>query len=240
MLINFPIAVQVRIEKLIVNETLSKGQIIQSDSLAASLGTTSEAVKMVLMASHRKGLVKQFGQDKFEILGVAKPTIDSVFQHTAKSGLSPTSIVRGITVEPASAIVADRLKMKVGYPVYRQVRTRQVQGEAIANQCNYIPFEVCPGLESVDLSQTSFQATLEQQFLAIINSLEETFGLIPATAEDSQILNISPQAPILNVRRLSFSVNQEPLVWADIHIRTDRYAHVAQLWPQAATLLEKG
>jgi len=34
------------------------------------------------------------------------------------------------------------------------------------------------------------------------------------------------------------SSNLLPLVWADIHIRIDRYHYVKDLWPQAAALLQ--
>ena len=236
--INFPDELQKQFEQAVVSGELVKGQIIHLDALAKDFETTQSAMNRVLNAEHRKGLVKRENDSQFLVLGIAQPSIDSVFQHTAKSGLSPTSNVRAVDVVPAAEAVAAQLKVNVGDPVYRQIRTRNVKDDAVANQCNYIPVEVCPGLEKVDLFRTSFQVTLEQKFLAIISHIEEKFALIPATEEDVQILSIPSNAQILNVQRLSLSINKEPLVWADIHIRTDRYPYVSQLWPQAAKLLE--
>ena len=114
--------------------------------LAAQFNCMEEMMRFVLAGEHRKGLVS-VNNHHYRILGKAKPHILSVFQHTAKSGLSPVSIVRNVTIERATNIVAEKLQMEPGDQVYRQERTRMVNGEVLANQCNFIPYEVCPGLE---------------------------------------------------------------------------------------------
>ena len=51
-------------------------------------------------------------------------------------------------------------------------------------------------------------------------------------------LHVRYQADPSDLDRLSLSSNRLPLVWTDIHIRTDRYHYVSALWPQAADLLQ--
>jgi len=233
----FPAQLQRQVEQAIVDGKLMSGLAIYADALASAFHTTPNTMFRVLNAAHRKGLVKKQADGHFVVVGLGQPSIESVFQHTEKSGLKPTSVVRAVNLVPADSIVAEKLRMSPDDLVYRQIRTRQVNNKAIANQCNYIPLEICPGLEAVDLSHTSFQVTLEKRFLTIIAHIEETFALAPATPEDAKILGLAPNAQVLRVQRMSFSSNREPLVWADIHVRADQYAAVSQLWPQAAALI---
>jgi DNA-binding GntR family transcriptional regulator len=95
-------------------------------------------------------------------------------------------------------------------------------------------------LEYDDLSHRSFQETLEQQYHAVVAKTDETFEMVMGTVEDWSILGLPSHSRVLIIQRLSFSVNQIPLVWADIHIRTDRYDYVKNLWPEAASLLNEG
>jgi GntR family transcriptional regulator len=233
----FPQTLQRSFEADIVSGALATGQSFSVSVLQTRYQASRSDLTKVLSSAIRKGLVAAEAADGFVIRGKSPAAIQSVFQHAAKSGLSPKSIVRAVKVVPASARVAQKLKLAQDDPVFRQVRTRVVNGEVIANQNNYIPIDVCPGLETVDLTRTSFQETLEGQFHAVVAQVEEHFEIRPGCEQDLDVLALEAGAMVLVVERLSLSSNRLPLVWADIHIRTDRYHYVRELWPEAAELL---
>lgn len=235
---SFPGQLQQAFEADIVGGVLARGQSFRLESLRNRYQTSQQDLIKVVAAAKRKGLIEADMGGSIVVVGKKQPSITSVFQHTAKSGLSPKSIVRSVDVVPAIALVAQVLKVSLGDPVFCQVRTRLVNGEVIANQKNYIPIEVCPGLEIVDLSHTSFQETLDKRFNAVVSDIEEQFEIYNADLEDISILGLEKGAKILVVQRLSLSSSHLPLVWADIHIRTDHYHYVKELWPQAAALLD--
>lgn len=239
MEIRFPVDLQKRFERALLEGEFAPGLALDLATLATRLNASPEKMHEVLLAEYRKGLVAPQVDGRFRILALARPSIDSVFQHTAKQGLVPTADVRAVEIEPASAVVAAKLALPRGAPVYRQERTRKVNGEVIANQRNYIPFQVCPGLEKEDISHSSFQELLEGKYHAIIAEKREQYALVPANAEDLAILSLPAGVRVLVVERLSLSVNAQPLVWAGIHIRTDRYVPVAKLFPEAAELIEE-
>jgi GntR family transcriptional regulator len=232
----FPKHLQERFENAIIERKYSKGETISCEQLAEHFQVSHTDMAQVLSASHRKGLVRPCA-DAFQIIGVIDPIFDSLFQHTSRSGMKPTSDVRSIVVEPASATVAERLLMPIGAPVYHMERTRNVNGVFVANQANYVPYEVCPGLEDNDLSHYSFQKLLEEKYHMVFSDLKESISLVTATEQDRVILSLPEGAKVLIVERLSISITDCPVVWADIHIRTDRYPYVASLWPAAARLL---
>jgi GntR family transcriptional regulator len=193
----------------------------------------------VLRTAQRKGLVDEaLPGARYRILGLPTTKLDSVFTHTARSGLKPQSFVREVVVEPATPVVAEKLDMEEGDPVYRYVRTRNVAGLALANQTNYMPYGVCLGLEHDDVSNYSFQRLMEEKYAAVLTEMKEWFSLVPATDEDRAILGLPEEAPVLVIERIALGATGWPLVWANIRIRPDRYEYVAALWPKAAELLE--
>jgi GntR family transcriptional regulator len=197
-------------------------------------------MRQIVQTAHRKGLVAQIAEeeDACRILGLPTTSFASVFTHTASSGLKPRSVVREVEVEPATEVVAAKLNVDVGDAVYRYVRTRYADEQALANQTNYMPFAVCPGLEGDDVSRFSFQKLLEDKYHAVLMEMKEWFQLVPATGEDQEILDLPDGSSVLVIERIALSATGWPLVWANIRIRPDRYAYVAALWPQAAHLLE--
>jgi GntR family transcriptional regulator len=235
---SYPQELQQSFETDIASGALPGGQRFQLSDLQARYGADPLDLSKVLTAAFRKGPIDKDSAGTFGIRGQSRPEIQSVFQHAARSGLSPTSIVRAVEVVPAGVRVAQILQLAQEDSLFRQVRTRLVNGEVIANQTNYIPIEVCPGLETVDLAHSSFQEILEGRFHAVVARVEEHFEIRPACGQDLQILDLEAGANVLIVQRLSLSSNLLPLVWADIHIRTDRYHYVKELWPQAAELLQ--
>ncbi|GAB4403588.1 MAG: hypothetical protein Kow00123_14860 [Anaerolineales bacterium] len=233
---DFPVDLQRRFESDIISGSLPPGYRAPFQHIALREGAEPDEMRKVLRAAYRKGLVLLLDWE-FEVLDPVKPSVQSLFQHTSQAGLKPTSHVRQAVIEPAPPTVAWQLGVDYGAPVYRLERTRLVNDEVIANQVNFIPYEVCPGLEHDDLTQHSFQRLLEDKYHAVVVHIQEEVALHPATQQDQRILGLASGAPVLVVQRLSLSWTRQPLVWADIHIRPDRYHYVASLWPQAASLL---
>ncbi|MFZ5918552.1 MAG: GntR family transcriptional regulator [Chloroflexota bacterium] len=240
MVVEYPQELQQRVEQAIVAGELPVGQVWSLGALAGRFQAAADPLRRVVQAARRKGLVEavETEGDVFRVLGLPTTQFASVFTHTAGSGFQPRSEVRQAEVEPATLLVADRLRVEPGSPVYRYVRTRWVNEEALANQTNYMPFEVCPGLEGDDVSRTSFQKLLEDKYHAVLVDMQEQYSLVPATEQDRAVLGLPQGAAVLVVDRIALSASGWPLVWADIRIRPDRFEYVAALWPQAAELLK--
>lgn len=237
MSLEFP-GLQQRVERAIVEGELVSGQVWALGDLVSRFQAPTVHMRRVMLVALRKGLVVQAESDVFRILGLPITKFASVFTHTAGSGLRPRSEVRDVKVEPATSLVADKLRIEAGSPVYRYVRTRWVDEKALANQTNYMPSEICPGLEHDDVTRYSFQKLLEEKYHAVLVEMKEEHLLVPATDQDWQVLGLLPGASVLVVDRIALSATGWPLVWAEIRIRPDRFEYVAALWPQAAHLLK--
>ena len=240
MNMDYPRTLQLAFEQAIVNRHHVAGETLTIDELVSEYQASPEQISEVMLTAHRKGLVNEVAPEgrAFRVLGLPVTSFASVFTHTASSGLKPRSVVRDVEVEPATVLVADKLKVDVGDPVYRYVRTRYVDEQALANQTNFMPFAICPGLEHDDVSRYSFQKLLEEKYSTVLMEMKEWFRLAPATSEDQEILDLPDGSPVLVIERIALSATGWPLVWANIRIRPDRYEYVSALWPQAAHLLE--
>jgi len=237
--VSFPAALQQQVEAAIVRGDRARGSTLAPGDLTREYGASPADVERVLAAAHRKGLVKPLpaGEEGYLVLGLERASFSSVFTHTAESGLQPRSLVRQVEIVPASAEMAEKLEVGMGSPVYRYVRTRYVNEEALANQINYMPQEVCPGLEHDDVTRHSFQKLLEKKYATVFAGMKEHFSMVEANEEDREILGLPAGSAILLIERVALSATTRPVVWANIRIRPDRYAYVAALWPEAAELL---
>jgi GntR family transcriptional regulator len=237
MKVKFSIALQRQFERSIVGGQLAGDRLWSLGDLAERFQVPVEAMQQVLGAARRKGLVAEADPGRFQIVGLPTTEFASVFTHTAGSGLKPRSEVRQVEIEPATPQVAHKLRIEAGSPIYRYVRTRWVNEEALANQTNHMPFDVCPGLEDDDVSRYSFQKLLEEKYHAVLVEMEEEYLLVPATGPDRAVLGLPEGASVLVVDRIALSASGWPLVWAEIRIRPDRFDYVAALWPGAAEML---
>lgn len=239
MEIHFPVELQRQVEQAIVVGELTVGQLVNVTDLAARFHASLDEMQEVLLSEHRKGLLARGGANEFRVLVLRAPQVESVFQPTSKIGFKPSSVMRGVTLEPASIEIVAKLDLPIGAPVYRLERTRLVNGEVLANQTNVIPFEVCAGLENDDVSHASFQQLIDGKYRAVTTEMREEFAMATATAQDQEILRLDPGAPILVIQRLALSATSSPLIWTDIHVRPDRFDYVAALWSSAKKLLEQ-
>jgi DNA-binding GntR family transcriptional regulator len=236
MRIDFSRELQRDFESELVSGAFEIDTVWTVPSLCERFGATDVDMRQVLVAAYRKGLVEAEA-GRFRILGLAERGVGSVHAHTHKRGLKPTSEVRAVEVEPASEEVAGHLAIEAGAPVYRFERTRRIDGSPLANQINYLPFDVCPGLEEEDVSRRSFQGLLEETYHVVLTGAEEHLSIVPATDQDRDVLGLPPGASVLEISRLARSATEQPVVWAVLHIDPNQYRYVAELWPAAARLL---
>jgi GntR family transcriptional regulator len=234
---DFPVELQRQIEDDIAVGDLSVGQKVSLEELNHQFRSSAEDIQQVLPRLERKGLIKIIGSQSIQILGLYKAEIESVFQYAEKSKMKPETVVRSVKVEPAEKSIAEILRIPEGDPLFIQVRTRIIDDQILANQYNFIPYEVCPGLDKVDLTRSSFQVMLEKRFRTVITRIEESYSLDLPNRDDAEILSITNDEPVLIVQRTSFSQTEYPLVFADIHVNPAQFHYVKDLWPKALPLV---
>ena len=235
----YPLDLQKRVERDIARLILQKSEQYKIDKLAKKYQVVNSVLCRVIPALIRKGLLEKVDETTVCIKGLPQANIESVFQYAQKAKLKPSTIVRDVSLIKADQFLSNKLKVKENGLIYQQIRTRLVDDHVLANQYNFIPFEICPGLENVDLSQRSFQVTLEEDYYTVIKRIEETYHFGPQTRDDAEILSLTENQEVIIVQRMSYSASNMPLVFADIHINPTQFHYVENLWPEAARLIQQ-
>jgi hypothetical protein len=235
---NFPIEHLRSIENDIVQGILNPGISFSTNELRSNYGISDQDFSIITKSLYRKGLIAVEG-DNVRILGLPEAKVTSVFQYAQKNQLKPSTVVRKVDIIPAEADLPARLMVDEGSPLFVQVRTRMVNDEILANQYNFIPYEICPGLESIDLSKSSFQVALEKEFHTVITRFHEDYIMSSPNRDDPEILQISEKEKVLVVQRTSYAGVELPVVFADIHVNPKLFHLVKDLWPEANPLIEK-
>ena len=234
----YPAELQYQIEKDIAVEKLTAGNVSTFEEFKNLYSARSDDLNLVLKSIHRKGLICFEEENRIRILGFPESGITSVFQYAEKSQLNPSTVVRRVDVIQADSLIADKLAIEIGSPIFVQVRTRMIKNEILANQYNFIPYFICPGLELLDLSHSSFQVALEREFHTIITKIDEQYKMALPSRDDTEILGINDTDHVLVVQRISYCRSNLPVVFADIHVNPQLFHYVEDLWPEAVELVQ--
>jgi len=133
--------------------------------------------------------------------------LSSLYDDLHGSGQHPATAVLSLSVEPASAVVAQALQLPAGGPVTAIVRLRSADGRPIARMANYLPHTVIPGfVEGLTV------AALEQHGLyqvirglgVQLHAADQTIGARTATAEEARLLGEPRGAAVLTMQRTAY------------------------------------
>lgn len=145
-----------------------------------------------------------------------------------RAGLEAHSVVAHRGREPAPAFVAAELGLKPGATVERLDRRRTGGDDAIAWDRTWLPLYYGQLLEGHDLAERTIFEILENEYE--IPVVEGHFRIEAAVAgpDEATALGVEVGAPLLRVRRTSYTVAQRPIYVQLRYYRADRVAF--DLW----------
>jgi GntR family transcriptional regulator len=156
-------------------------------------------------------------------------TLTSFSEDMRAQGMTPGSIVLEQEVVPASLIIARQLEVEPGTPVVHLRRVRTADGEPMALERSHLPALRFPGLEAVDLTDTSLYETLAKRWGVQVASAEQWFSAVRPTEAEAAHLGITPDQPALLFQRVTRDPAGQVIEFARSLYRGDRYEVHAQL-----------
>ncbi len=225
-----PFYIQLReiLEAQIAAGVWQPGDRLPSEQELCELHDVSRTVvRQTLLELEGKGLiVKRRGKGSF----IAKPKIQEslvqkltgFYQDMVERGIMPTTIVLHHDVEPAKAKVAYQLELETGTPVFNIERLRFVHGEPIVLVHTYLPYDLCPGLAKVDLSNRSLYAVLEDEFGLLLSHGRRTIEAVVADERQAELLDTPPGAPLISLESISYLRDGTPIEYFHALHRGDR------------------
>lgn len=135
----------------------------------------------------------------------------------------PGAKVLSAEMWPADEAAAERLRVKVGQPVYRLRRLRLADSEPLALESSCISFIGCERLLDNDLERDSLYQLLDVAYDVPPLEAEQELEADLALEEESRLLDVPVGSPVLRTRRVTMTRRNQPVEYATSVYRGDKY-----------------
>lgn len=224
-----PLYLQVEValrERMLRGEWRPGTKIPSEEQLCKDYGVSRVTMRQAIRTLVEDGYLERArGRGTF----VREPTLtagvrglNSFSEEMRALGLDPGGRVLAIDVVRAEEVVAERLGIEIDDRVVRLRRLRTGDGKPIGVQTTCLPAIRFPGLESVDLTDRSLYAVLEQRYGVSMTEAHETFWVTRIGRSDAELLQVSRGACAFRVERVA-SDEQSAIEFTASLMRGDRY-----------------
>ncbi|MCA9522917.1 MAG: GntR family transcriptional regulator [Myxococcales bacterium] len=217
----------------IENGELNPGDRLPSErELSRALGVTRPTLRQALLDLELEGLLRRRpGAGTF----VAEPKIERLTGRLSpftrgmeQKGLEPGARVLLVETRPASKSIAARLQLTVSAPLFYCHRLRLIGGEPMMLEKFYLPAQLVPAFDTLDLSGSIYQA-LEQQYGVVVQRAQQSLEAVAASKQEAQLLCVAPGDPLLMERRIAFDPAGHPVEYAKDLYRGDRFRFLSDV-----------
>jgi GntR family transcriptional regulator len=213
--------------------------------LCERFGVSRNTLRHGLLDLEAAGLLVAAGRRGWYV--AASPVVersdgpDSLTAWAREAGLSLASRVTGRGVGPATALEAVALGIAPGDDVYRLERVRIVDGTALSVDRATLSARLAGVLDAVDFSHASLYEELARGVGLVPRNRECTLRAATADERHASLLEVAVGAPLLVVEETVFDQHGEPLEFALLTNRGDRWRYrTTQLSPQVERLAPAG
>ena len=214
-------------EKVQQAEWVQGDQIPGEQDLCEQYHVSRTVVRQALRELEFEGLItRQKGKGTF----ISLPKINEglvqkltgFYQDMVERGLKPGTQVLHQEVISSNDKIARFLNIKPGEKVIDIQRLRFINDEPIQLVTTYIPFDVCPSLAGVDLSNRSLYEYLEKECGICLAKGHRYIEAVLANDNEAALLGIDPGDPLLLLDSVSFSEDGQPIEYYHALHRGDR------------------
>jgi GntR family transcriptional regulator len=214
-------------EKVQLGVWVPGDQIPGEQDLCELYGVSRTVVRQALLELELEGVInRKKGKGTFISLpkiseGLVQK-LTGFYQDMVERGLKPVTKVLQHNVSSSNEKVARFLDIKPGEKVIEILRLRFINEEPIQLVTSYIPFDICPALASVDLTNRSLYEYLEKEAGIFIAKGRRYIEAVLANETEAALLGIERGAPLLMLDSISFSENGQPVEYYHALHRGDR------------------
>jgi GntR family transcriptional regulator len=215
------------LDKLKQGEWKPNDRLPTEDELGVQFGVSKATVRQALRDLAEAGQVRrEQGRGTFvaeQKIQFGPRHLTSFTEEMRDFGLQSGSTVLEQGIVPATADLADQLRVAPGADLFRLRRLRLAGGEPMGLQTVHIAADLVPGLLGEDFAKASLYETLERRYGLVLHHAAQKHFAVAVTAEEAVLLRVPEGAPALGGERLTFLHNGRPLELTCSVMRADRY-----------------
>jgi GntR family transcriptional regulator len=201
-------------------------------ALAEHFGVSRVTLRRALDELAHSGIVVRSGsgwQVASGKLGEPPNELMSFSELAASRGLRAGGSVLEKCVRTATLDEAEALGLAPGAPLFELERLRTMDDVPILIDRTRIPLAVAPGIEQIDLEQTSLYRVLEDRFGVRPRRARFTVEATPADPRRAHLLELESGQPLLRCQQQSEDDAGRPIELCEMVYRYDRYRFRATL-----------
>jgi len=223
------IAAQLR--HAIESEQLSPGHRLGNEiDLAGQFGVSRGTMRQAIQALVISGLLVRKRGTGTTVLpgGITRPLhLTSMYDDLIDGGHRPITTVLDDRVIPAPPDVAEQLQLPPRAMVVHLRRLRALGGQPLAILENYLPADLLD-LSTIDLTRTGLYEALRSVGVHP-KVARQRIGARTTTHEESELLALEAESPVLTMERLTHSITARRVEWAQHIYRPDHYTFTVTL-----------
>lgn len=207
---------------------LPEGSRLGSErDLAEKYGVSRGTLRQVLAALEEAGLVRRIpGRGGGTFVNHAKVEHDLTSVVGVPAYLARQGYVAGTRVISTQMTVADvatarALRLADGALVVDLRRLRLADGRPFSLDHARLPADRFPGILEMPLGGSIYEL-LEKEFGVSPADAEEMIEVVNATDDESALLSVDPEAPLLSITRTTFDADGMPFEFSHDLFRADR------------------
>lgn len=159
----------------------------------------------------------------------------SMSQSAAEQGRMVTTRLLDLKRTECDKTLAKRFGQMLGYPLYKVVRLRMVDGGPLMVETAFIPAERAEGLERKNLEERSLFSLLEEEYGMIPAQGEEKIGITYATADEAELMEIPEESPLFWIVSQTYDQSGQLMEYCRAVARPDRMRITSVLKQRDAT-----
>lgn len=203
------------------------GKIPGEMELCASYGVSRTVVRQALGELELHGfIVARKGKGTF----VTEPKINEslaqkltgFYQDMIERGLKPGTLVLHQRVIPCPDSIAVHLQVPPGSDVIDINRVRSVEDAPIQLVNSFIPYDLCPQLATVDLTDRSLYQYLEEECGLRIVRGRRVIEAVAANELEAKLLRVERGSPLVMLDSVSYLADGRPIEYYHAVHRGDR------------------
>jgi DNA-binding GntR family transcriptional regulator len=208
-------------------EIRANEQMLSEEILADRFGVSRPTVNKAIAILIKKSLLsREKGKGTFVPSGDVRLTLMqelvSLHESMQRENIRFRTVVLEIQRRKADAALAEKLSLKEGSRICYIKRLRYVEEETLIISESYLPSELFPDLEKVDLRDCSLYDVLEQKYGIPVVKTERNARAVKALDQDAQLLRIPLGDPLIQLEGIAFSKKDLRVEYFKTIIRGDR------------------